>query len=233
MRGSIFNAVGTSLISFKAVVQGHVCVFATSPPIPLYFTGAAQEENLIPCLLPLPAPVFHTFLCKARLAPECLRDEPKEGVRRWVFSAVVLSRRAGAGWILHVPLCLWPLTFPGPLHHRPFRGPGDAGGVPERLFFRATHEAAGQSRGQSLDGPFKCRNSSAFSCSNCSLTASGFWQFLAALSVMYCQDFNKGLPQTYLLLQLRRTPQPRGGQGLDCGGVQGWGNCSFGGLFPV
>lgn len=233
MRGSIFNAVGTSLISFKAVVQGHVCVCATSLPIPLYFTGAAQEENLIPCLLPLPAPLFHCSLCKARLTPECLRDEPKEGVRRWVFSAVVLSRRAGAGWILHVPLCLWPLTFPGPLHHRPFRGPGDAGGVPERLLFRATHEAAGQSRGQSLDGPFKCRNSSAFSCSNCSLTASGFWQFLAALSVMYCQDFNKGLPQTYLLLQLRRTPQPRGGQGLDCGGVQGWGNCSFGGLFPV
>lgn len=202
-------------------------------PSPFILLELPKKKISFPAFFPSLLLCSTPSLCKARLAPECLRDEPKEGVRRWVFSAVVLSRRAGAGWILHVPLCLWPLTFPGPLHHRPFRGPGDAGGVPERLFFRATHEAAGQSRGQSLDGPFKCRNSSAFSCSNCSLTASGFWQFLAALSVMYCQDFNKGLPQTYLLLQLRRTPQPRGGQGLDCGGVQGWGNCSFGGLFPV
>lgn len=61
MRRSVFNAIGTSLISFKAVVQGHVCICAISLPIPLYFTGAAQEENLIPCLLPLPAPLFHTF----------------------------------------------------------------------------------------------------------------------------------------------------------------------------
>lgn len=204
-----------------------VCIYATSLPIPICFSGAAQEENLISCLLPLPVSLSIPHLSDAKPGlslsahREGSREKPGKQCRHRHCCSIIQE-----GW-------RWPLAIPCSLHHGSLCESGDAGGVPKHSLFRATHEAAGQSWGQSLHGPFKFRNSSAFSCSNCSLTASGFWQFLAALSVMYCQDFNKGLPQTYLLLQLQCTPLPRRGQGLDCGGVQGWENCSFGGLFPV